>query len=333
MSPSTAPSEVPSQHISTVRQFNRFYTQKIGVLGEGLLDTGYSLTEVRVLYEIANGKDTLANDLVRDLGLDAGYLSRILARFQQRAWIKRERSAEDARKSYLRLTPKGRKLFASLDRRSRDEIRGLLTPLPAEHRRRLQTHLQSIQSLLSGSPPTSSEVSLREHRPGDIGWIIQRHGALYAQQYGWTMEFEGLVAGICAKFIEKFDAQRERCWIAQSAGVPVGCIMLVRHSSTVAKLRLLLVEPSARGRGVGAKLVTECLNFARAAGYRTVTLWTQSLLTAARHLYETAGFRLVKSEPHTSFGAKLIGETWEVSLREAPSGSKRSRRPNRRRGR
>jgi DNA-binding MarR family transcriptional regulator/GNAT superfamily N-acetyltransferase len=316
MPASTAPGEVSPQHISTVREFNRFYTQKIGVLGEGLLDTGYSLTEVRVLYEIANRKAALATDLARDLGLDAGYLSRILARFQQRAWIKRERSPQDARKSHLRLTPKGRKLFTSLDRRSRDEVRGLLTPLPAQEQQRLQTHLQGVQALLSGSPATSSQVSLREHRPGDIGWIIQRHGTLYTQQYGWTMEFEGLVAGICAKFIESFDPQRERCWIAESDGVPVGCIMLVRHSSTVAKLRLLLVEPGARGKGVGAKLVAECLNFARAAGYRTVTLWTQSLLTAARRLYETAGFRLVKSEPHTSFGAKLIGETWEVSLNQ-----------------
>ena len=316
MAPSTQPGAVTAQHISTVREFNRFYTQKIGVLGEGLLDTGYSLTEVRVLYEIANRKDALANDLVRDLGLDAGYLSRILAKFQQRVWIKRERSPEDARKSHLRLTPKGRKLFTSLDRRSCDEVRGLLTPLPAQEQQRLQTHLQGIQSLLGGVPTISSDVSLREHRPGDIGWIIQRHGVLYTQQYGWTMEFEGLVAGICAKFIENFDAQREHCWIAESNGVPVGCIMLVRHSSTVAKLRLLLVEPSARGKGVGAKLVAECLGFARGAGYRRVTLWTQSLLTAARHLYETAGFQLVKSEPHTSFGAKLVGETWEVSLRK-----------------
>jgi DNA-binding MarR family transcriptional regulator/N-acetylglutamate synthase-like GNAT family acetyltransferase len=306
--------QVSQQRISTVREFNRFYTQRIGVLREGLLDTEYSLTEVRVLYEIANRENALANDLVRELGLDAGYLSRILARFQQRGWIKRERSATDARKSHLRPTAKGRKVFASLDRRARDEISGLLAPLPVEQQERLQGHLQNVQTLLSATPQASATASLREHRPGDIGWIIQRHGVLYAQQYGWTIEFEGLVAGICAKFVANFDAARERCWIAQKNGVPVGCIMLVRHSSTVAKLRLLLVEPTERGSGVGTMLVAECLNFARAAGYRNVTLWTQSILSAARRLYEAAGFKRVKSEPHTSFGAKLVGETWELSL-------------------
>ena len=306
---------VAAEHISTVREFNRFYTQKIGVLGAGLLDTGYTLSEARVLYEIANREDALANDLVRDLGFDAGYLSRILAKFQQRAWIKRERSTQDARKSHLRLTPKGRKVFASLDRRARDEVRELLTPLPAADQQRLQSHLQGITTLLNQAPANTADVSLREHRAGDMGWIVQRHGMLYAQQFGWTLQFEGLVAGICAGFIEHFDADRERCWIAERNGAPVGCIMLVKHSSAVAKLRLLLVEPSERGKGVGAMLVNECVSFARAAGYSSMTLWTQSILASARHLYETAGFRLVKSEPHTSFGADLVGETWELSLR------------------
>jgi DNA-binding MarR family transcriptional regulator/GNAT superfamily N-acetyltransferase len=269
-----------------------------------------------VLYEIANRKDSLANDLVRDLELDAGYLSRILARFQQRALIRRERSTQDARKSHLRLTAKGRKLFASLDRRACDEVRELLTPLPAEEQQRLQASLQNIQALLGKAPQTSSAVTMREHRVGDMGWIIQRHGVLYAQQFGWTIEFEGLVAGICGKFIENFVAERERCWIAEIDGAPVGCVMLVRQCDAVAKLRLLLVEPSARGKGVGAKLIDECLTFARAAGYRTVTLWTQSILTSARYLYVAAGFRLVKSEPHESFGAKLVGETWELTLED-----------------
>jgi len=309
-------SPVSPQHIHTIREFNRFYTQRIGVLGGGLLDTEYSLTEARVLYEIANRKDSLANDLVRDLELDAGYLSRILARFQQRALIKRERSTQDARKSHLRLTAKGRKLFASLDRRACDEVRELLTPLPAEEQQRLQANLLNIQALLGKAPKLSSAVTMREHRVGDMGWIVQRHGVLYAQQFGWTIEFEGLVAGICGKFIENFAADRERCWIAEIDGAPVGCIMLVRQSDAVAKLRLLLVEPSARGKGVGAKLIDECLTFARCAGYRTVTLWTQSILTSARYLYVAAGFRLVKSEPHESFGAKLVGETWEVALEE-----------------
>jgi GNAT superfamily N-acetyltransferase len=188
--------------------------------------------------------------------------------------------------------------------------------LPAQEQQRLHGHLQSVRALLGGADAQSSEVTLREHRPGDIGWIIQRHGAFYTHEYGWTVEFEGLVAGICAKFIENFDAQRERCWIAESEGTPLGCIMLVKHSLAVAKLRLLLVEPSARGKGVGTKLVTECVNFARAAGYRKITLWTQSMLTSARYLYQAAGFKLVKSEPHHSFGADLVGETWDLSLRE-----------------
>ena len=314
MSRVQAKQPVAAEHISTVREFNRFYTQKIGVLGAGLLDTGHTLSEARVLYEIANRQDVLANDLVRDLGLDAGYLSRILAKFQQRAWIKRERSTQDARKSHLRLTAKGRKAFAVLDRRSCDEVRELLMPLPASDQQRLQSHLQGITTLLNRAPANAGEVSLREHRPGDMGWIVHRHGVLYSEQFGWTMEFEGLVAGICAAFIANFDAERERCWIAERNGAPVGCIMLVKQSSAVAKLRLLLVEPSERGKGVGGMLVDECVSFARAAGYSSMTLWTQSMLTSARHLYETAGFQLVKSEPHRSFGADLVGETWELPL-------------------
>ena len=306
--------DVSPQHIHTIREFNRFYTQKIGVLGGGLLDTEYSLTEARVLYELANREEVLANDLVRDLELDAGYVSRILSRFQQRALIKRERSAQDARKSHVRLTAKGRKLFAALDNRACDEVRELLLPLPASEQQRLQANLLNIQALLGKSPPMSTGVTVRKHRIGDMGWITQRHGVLYAEQFGWTIEFEGLVGGICAKFIENFDPERERCWIAEIDASPVGCIMLVKQSAAVAKLRLLLVEPSARGKGVGAKLVSECLSFARAAGYRTVTLWTQSILTAARQLYVNEGFELVKTEPHESFGAKLVGETWELAL-------------------
>ena len=305
---------VAAQHVSAVREFNRFYTRKIGVLGRGLLSTSYSLTETRVLYEIANRAATLASDLVADLGLDAGYLSRILGRFQKRGLVKRERSAEDARKMHLRLTAKGRKLFDALDERACAEVSDLLAPLPTGERQRLQSHLKDVQSLLKGAAPSASGIVLREHRAGDMGWIVQRHGVLYAEQFGWTLEFEGLVAGICAKFIADFDPRRERCWIAERDGVPLGCIMLVRHTDEIAKLRLLLVEPSARGQGVGASLVNECVNFARAAGYSTLTLWTQSILKPARRLYEAAGFKLVKSEPHTSFGAKLVGETWDLDL-------------------
>jgi DNA-binding MarR family transcriptional regulator/N-acetylglutamate synthase-like GNAT family acetyltransferase len=301
-------------HISAIREFNRFYTQKIGVLGAGMLDTDYTLTEVRVLYEVAHRDRPLASDLVRDLGLDAGYLSRILAKFARRGWLKRERSGEDARKAHLHLTAKGKAAFQSLDKRARDEIGALLAPLPQEEQVKLQGHLQNVQSLLGAQPARTDALQLREHRPGDIGWIVQKHGELYAQEYGWNTDFEALVAEICAKFLRELDPAVERCWIAERNGARDGCIMLVRHSRTVAKLRLLLVDPGQRGLGVGNALVTECLAFARAAGYRKVTLWTQSMLSAARKLYEGHGFRKVASEPHESFGAKLVAETWELEF-------------------
>ena len=301
-------------HISAVREFNRFYTQKIGVLRGGLLDTDYTLTEVRVLYEIAHRQRPLASDLVRDLALDAGYLSRILAKFARRGWLKRERSGDDARKAHLHLTAKGRAAFQSLDVRARDEIGTLLSPLPPEKQLQLQGHLQNVQSLLGTQPAVNRELVLREHRPGDMGWIVQKHGALYAEEYGWNGEFEALVAEICAGFLRELDPSGERCWIAERDGMPVGCIMLVRHSRTVAKLRLLLVDPSQRGMGVGNALVEACLGFAREAGYRKVTLWTQSILTAARKLYEAHGFRKVESHAHQSFGAKLVAETWDLDL-------------------
>jgi DNA-binding MarR family transcriptional regulator/GNAT superfamily N-acetyltransferase len=307
------------QRIATVRQFNRFYTQRIGVLGSGLLGTEYSLTEVRVLYELAQRTDALAVDLVRDLRLDAGYMSRILARFQKRGWLQRERSTDDTRRSFLKLTAKGRKAFAALDARARDEVGDMLEPLSAEQQARLQSHLEGVQAILGNDVVTRSEIIVRTHRPGDIGWIIRQHGMVYAYEYGWDVTFEALVAEICSKFIQNFDPTAERCWIAERSGVPIGCIMLVRHSRAVAKLRLLLVESSERGTGVGNKLVAECSEFARRCGYRTITLWTQSILTGARRLYESHGFKLVKSEPHASFGVKLVGETWELSLTESRS--------------
>ena len=302
------------RHISTIREFNRFYTQKIGVLRDGLLDSKHTLTEARVLYEIAHRSGALASDLVRDLALDAGYLSRILAKFARHGWLKRERSGEDARKAHLHLTAKGRAAFKSLDARSREEMGGLLAALSHDEQVKLQGHLQNVQSLLGARPARSGDLQLREHQPGDIGWIVQKHGELYAQEYGWNTDFEALVAEICAKFLRELDPAGERCWIAERNGARVGCIMLVRHSPTVAKLRLLLVDPSQRGLGVGNKLVEECLAFARAAGYRKVTLWTQSILSAARKLYEGHGFRKVAAEPHESFGAKLVAETWELDL-------------------
>jgi DNA-binding MarR family transcriptional regulator/N-acetylglutamate synthase-like GNAT family acetyltransferase len=313
-------------HISAVREFNRFYTQKIGVLRGGLLDTDYTLTEVRVLYEIAHRPRPLASDLVRDLALDAGYLSRILAKFARRGWLKRERSGDDARKAHLHLTAKGRAVFQSLDLRAREEIGGLLAPLPPEKQLQLQGHLQNVQSLLGTQPVVNRELVLREHRPGDMGWIVQKHGALYAEEYGWNGEFEALVAEICAGFLRELDPSGERCWIAERDGMPVGCIMLVRHSRTVAKLRLLLVDPSQRGMGVGNALVEACLGFAREAGYRKVTLWTQSILTAARKLYEAHGFRKVESHVHQSFGAKLVAETWDLDFPRERSARRRVER-------
>jgi DNA-binding MarR family transcriptional regulator/N-acetylglutamate synthase-like GNAT family acetyltransferase len=279
-----------------------------------MLESEYTLTEVRVLYEIAHRQRPLASDLVRDLALDAGYLSRILAKFARRGWLKRERSGEDARKAHLHLTTKGKAAFQSLDVRARDEIGALLAPLPREQQVKLQGHLQNVQSLLGAPAARADTLRLREHRPGDIGWIVQKHGELYAQEYGWNTDFEALVAEICAKFLRELDPKDERCWIAERNGVRVGCIMLVHHSRTIAKLRLLLVDPSQRGLGVGNALVKECLDFARAAGYRKVTLWTQSILSAARKLYEGHGFCKVAAEPHESFGAKLVAETWELQL-------------------
>ena len=314
MSNARVSSRSAAPQISAVREFNRFYTQKIGVLGGGLLDSSYTLTEVRVLYEIAHRERPLASDLVRDLGLDAGYLSRILAKFARRGWLQRERSGEDARKAHLHLTAKGKSACQALDVRARDEIGELLAPLPREEQVKLQGHLQNVQALLGAAPARTDALQLREHRPGDIGWIVQKHGELYAQEYGWNTDFEALVAEICAKFLRQLDPAVERCWIAERNGVRVGCIMLVRHSRTVAKLRLLLVDPSQRGLGVGNTLVSECLAFARAAGYRKVTLWTQSMLAAARKLYEGHGFRKVAAEPHESFGAKLVAETWDLQL-------------------
>lgn len=297
--------------IADIRQFNRFYTRTIGVLGNNLLGGDYPLTELRVLYEIANGDNVMAADLVRTLGLDFGYLSRILAQFEKRGWLKRERSEDDARKSHLLLTAKGRKAFATVNQQSRDEVAKLLEPLPWHQQLQLQAHLRQVQTLLSPQPATPA-VRLRTHRAGDMGWIIQRHGALYEQEYAFNSEFEALVAEICAKFLREFDATKERCWIAELGDEPVGTVMLVRGPDGMAKLRLLLVEDSARGHGVGRMLVHECVSFAREAGYSGVTLWTQSNLFAARKLYTNAGFKLDKSEPHTSFGQSLIGETWTL---------------------
>ncbi len=267
-----------------------------------------------MLYELANRTAPTAADLGRDLNLDAGYLSRILKRFEEQGLLRRERSARDGRQATLTLTAAGRSAFAPLDERSRLQVDALLKPLRETERAQLVAAMRKVEALLSASEPAEPPYALRPHRPGDIGWIVHRHGALYAQEYGFDESFEALVAEIAAGFIKSFDPKRERCWIAEKDGEVVGSVLLVKQSDAVAKLRLLYVEPKARGLGIGRRFVEECIRFARAAGYVRLSLWTNDVLFAARALYERAGFTLVKSEPHRSFGQDLVGEIWELEL-------------------
>ncbi len=303
--------------VEIVRGFNRFYTRKIGVLREGHLDSAFSLTEVRVMYELAYRESPSAAELAQDLGLDPGYLSRMLSGFERRGLIEKKPSALDGRRSLLSLTAQGRATFAPLDTRARDEIEGILGPLAPAARNRLVAAMQSIEKVL-GAPGASEQSRepyiLRPHQPGDMGWVVHRHGVLYAQEYGWDERFEALVARIVADFIQHEDPKKERCWIAERDGEIVGSVFLVQKTKTIAKLRLLLVEPSARGLGVGSRLVQECERFARQAGYRKIVLWTNNVLKDARRIYERAGYRLTREEPHQEFGESLIGETWELEL-------------------
>jgi DNA-binding MarR family transcriptional regulator/GNAT superfamily N-acetyltransferase len=305
-----------NDHAEAVQQFNRFYTRYIGALQERSLDSSFSPTEARVLNELAQREHPSASDLTRDLGLDPGYLSRILRSFQSKGLITRQKSDKDARRSQLALTPKGRSAFAPLDEQSREAVARMLEALPDESQTRLLNAMHTIEAVLSGNAPATPSLPavVRPHRPGDIGWIIHRHGALYTREHGWSIDFEAAVAGIAARFLRDFDPKRERCWIAERAGEIVGSVMLVRESKKVAQLRLLLVDPIARGHGLGSRLVSECVRFARHAGYKRITLWTNSILTSARHIYERAGFRLMKEEPHHSFGKDLVGEHWELKL-------------------
>ncbi|HTP99229.1 MAG TPA: helix-turn-helix domain-containing GNAT family N-acetyltransferase [Casimicrobiaceae bacterium] len=298
--------------VAAVRRFNRYYTRRIGVLQEGLLHSSYSLTEVRVLYELAHASGLTARDLARDLGLDAGYLSRILQAFEKRGFITRGTGATDARQRPLALTAEGRRAFVPLDRRSQREVAAMLAPIAESEQARLAGAMSAIERILDGV--AEGPFVLRTHRPGDMGWVVQAHGELYFREYGWDERFEGLVTHIAAEFIDKFDASRERCWIAERDGERVGCVFLVRKSAAVAKLRLLIVDPKARGLGLGKQLVGECIRFARECGYRTITLWTQQNLTAARSIYEAAGFTLVEREKHAMFGVPLVGETWELDV-------------------
>jgi len=309
---------ISTEHIARVRAFNRDYTRRIGVLSEGLLDSPYSLTEVRVMYEIAHREAITAGELAQHLELDKGYLSRILKRFEAKKLLARSAAPEDARRQYLRLTSAGMRVFTPIEMRTQEQVRVLLAGLDTARREAVLNAMDVIQQALAGresavtapAPP----VTLRSHAPGDMGWVIQRHGEIYHREYGWNEEFEALVAEIAAEFIRKLDVKRERCWIAEHAGRRVGCIFLVAKDATTAKLRLLLVEPDARGLGVGRMLVSECVRFARACGYEKIVLWTQDNLTAARHLYSKAGFVKTGQEPHHSFGHDLVGETWELKL-------------------
>jgi DNA-binding MarR family transcriptional regulator/GNAT superfamily N-acetyltransferase len=301
--------------ISAIRKFNRFYTKQIGVLDAGFLDSPYSLTEVRILYELASGNSTTATALAKNLALDLGYVSRIISTFTKNGLVTKRRSAADGRETHLTLSAKGRTVFRDLDRRQQQQVEKMVTPLSPESRGVLLGSLDTVETIL-GAPDTAGSVTLRQHRPGDMGWIIHRQAVLYHQEYGWNEEYEAIVCEILARFIRKFDAKCERAWIAERNGQIVGSIFCVRRSPTTAQLRLLYVEPSARGLGIGAMLVKECVEFARSRGYRRIVLWTQSILHSARRIYEAAGFRLVEEEHHSSFGDdNLVAQTWELSLR------------------
>jgi DNA-binding MarR family transcriptional regulator/GNAT superfamily N-acetyltransferase len=301
--------------VQAIRRFNRFYTRQIGILQESVYASPFSLTEVRVLYQLAHQDGLAAVQLCRELGLDPGYVSRILRTFQKKGLITRKPSGSDRRESLVRLTPHGRTIFAPLDKRSSDDVAKMLARLSPAQQERLVEAARTIEGLLGPRAQSRPPYVLRPHQPGDMGWVTYRHGVLYAQEYGYDERFEALVAGIVAAFIENFDPKRERCWIAEIDGKRVGSVFLVKKTKTVAKLRLLLVEPSARGLGIGKRLVMECIRFARQAGYRKVVLWTQSELHAARAIYEHAGFRLIARTPHQSWSRKgLVSEVWELKL-------------------
>lgn len=303
--------------ITEIRRFNRFYTRYIGVVNSSVLKTEFSLAEARVLYELANRETPTASEVGKALGMDPAHVSRILRGHQRRGLIARERSEKDGRQALLRLTAKGRKTFGTLDTRSRDQVETMLASLSPGGPARMIGAIRTIEELLGERSPERKgprPYILRTHQPGDMGWVIARHGVLYAQEYGWDETFEGLVAEIAGEFLQKFDPKKERCWIAEQDGENVGSIFLVKKTATVAKLRLLIVEPTARGSGIGRRLVSECVRHARQVGYKKMTLWTQSHLHAARKLYEEAGFRLTKSWAVHSWGKDMVSETWDLDL-------------------
>jgi DNA-binding MarR family transcriptional regulator/GNAT superfamily N-acetyltransferase len=316
-----APAQSPDARVAAIRRFSRFYTRWAGALDEGYLDSPFSLAEVRVLYELAHRDAPTSTELRRELQLDAGYLSRLLSSLERRRLVRRVKSSADARRTHLQLTPKGAAEFERVSARTSRDVARLIHPLGDAEQRRLVEAMRTIETLLD----TGARAEGDDRRPpyilrppdiGDYGWIVERHGVLYAREFGWDERFEALVAGIIAEFVNHFDPSRERCWIAERDGERVGSVFLCRHPEreAVARLRLLLVEPSARGLGIGRRLVEECVRFARSRGYRTITLWTNSVLTSARRIYEQTGFTLVSEQPHRMFGPELVGQTWELAL-------------------
>ncbi|WP_246658676.1 helix-turn-helix domain-containing GNAT family N-acetyltransferase [Mesorhizobium sp. J18] len=300
--------------IATVRRFTRFYTRQIGLLESKLLKSAFSLTEARILYELANRDGVTASELVKDLGLDPGYLSRILKRFEHQGLLSRAPSPQDGRQSVLTITEAGRAAFGPLDRGSVEQVAGMLEALRPEQRRKLTNSMETIERLLGKAPDAAVPYILRSHRPGDMGWIIHRQMVLYNSEYGWDEGYEALISEILGNFLKNFDPKYENAWIAEREGEIVGSVFVVRQSHEVAKLRLLFVEPAARGLGIGRRLVDECIRFSRQRGYKTLTLWTNDVLVSARRIYQAAGFRLVEEEKHHSFGKDLVGQNWELSL-------------------
>lgn len=305
--------------VDAVRRFNRFYTRRIGALGEGHLDTPFSLTEARVVYELAQRETATATELGQELALDAGYLSRILRGFQERGLIDRRPSESDARQTLLSLSDAGRAAFAQLDAAARRDVAAMLDALPGLEQNRLVRAIGTVERVLGAAPEPAEPYILRPPRAGDLGWVVQAHGELYDREFGWDVRFEGLVADVIGGYVRNHDPTRERCWIAERHGQNVGSVFVMRGTDEDARLRLLIVDPAARGLGIGGRLVDECIRFSREAGYRTLSLWTNSVLLSARRIYEAKGFRLVKTEVHNSFGPDLTAETWELDL--GPHGS------------
>ena len=303
-----------NESIEAVRSFNRFYTKRIGLLGQGLLKTRFPLIQARIIFELAQQDQTTARELISELGIDPGYLSRILSIFEKDGLIRKTQSKSDNRRRDLKLTAKGKKSFTKLNNRSNQEVKELLQCLSGDDRHRLTNAMHTIEDVLGSESKPALSYLLRNHKPGDIGWMVHRHGVLYAEEYGFDETFEALTAEILARFIQSHDPKRERIWIAESHGEQIGSVMIVDGGKGVAKLRLLLVEPKARGKGIGKQLVNECIDFSKRNSYRKITLWTQSILKEARHLYSNAGFQIIEEKRHTSFGHDLIAETWELEL-------------------